>query len=417
MLSNDQKKAWNLLFNWIKKNDPEEPYFILGGFAGTGKTYLLQYLNQENVADIFFTATTNKATKVVSERIGIDASTIYSLLGLRLVEKEDKQIIVYSDLVVNFAPNSIIVIDEASMINKELFSILEDTVRREKVRFIFVGDPGQLPPVKENFSPIWYSTKNNVIIMKHVMRNDNQLLNLATRIRKSIQKKEFISHPIIHDVSEDNKGVFVWPSQKKFEEQLRKDIVLTNFQETKVIAWTNKTVNYYNDIIRESLSLHEPYVKGEIILIKRPVERNKMLVAHIDEEFVVNKIEDGKIYVEGDYIEVWQLHVLSSKNNLLLKVPKDQSALDYITNLMKSYAMSLTGGKKRNEAWAMYWDTIKSFDEVRYGYSLTAHRAQGSTLRECYVDQRDILKNSNTLEAYKCLYVAVTRPTEIIHTY
>jgi ATP-dependent exoDNAse (exonuclease V) alpha subunit len=53
---------------------------------------------------------------------------------------------------------------------------------------------------------------------------------------------------------------------------------------------------------------------------------------------------------------------------------------------------------------------------VRYGYALTAHRAQGSTYETVFIDQEDILSNPTKAEGGRCFYVAATRASKRIYT-
>jgi hypothetical protein len=53
---------------------------------------------------------------------------------------------------------------------------------------------------------------------------------------------------------------------------------------------------------------------------------------------------------------------------------------------------------------------VESFANVTYGYSITCHKAQGSSFFDVYVDLDDILQNKKKpIEAKKCAYTAVTR--------
>lgn len=53
---------------------------------------------------------------------------------------------------------------------------------------------------------------------------------------------------------------------------------------------------------------------------------------------------------------------------------------------------------------------VDSFANVNYGYSITCHKAQGSSFYNVYVDLHDILQNKQRpIEAKKCAYTATTR--------
>ena len=68
------------------------------------------------------------------------------------------------------------------------------------------------------------------------------------------------------------------------------------------------------------------------------------------------------------------------------------------------------------ELWKQYMMLfVEKFANVSYGNSSTAHKAQGSTYKNVFVDCDDILKNRKEYEVKRCLYSAVTRSSSEIH--
>lgn len=55
------------------------------------------------------------------------------------------------------------------------------------------------------------------------------------------------------------------------------------------------------------------------------------------------------------------------------------------------------------------------FAEVNYGRSVTCHKAQGSNYCNTFIDTDDMLCNHKDDEARKCIYTAMTRPTNELH--
>jgi exodeoxyribonuclease-5 len=286
------------------------------------------------------------------------------------------------------------------------------------VRVIYVGDPAQLPPVGEKFSPVWNITKNEECkaFLKKVMRNDNQLLALATEIRSCMMNRNFVS-PIRHNIDENGLGVHLHSSQERFEQHLTSRAKELDWREVKVVAWRNSQVAYYNSIIRYELGYSKPFCKNEVILLARPIERSGQIIAHTDDEFTVVNVSDGSVRVDFNHVNTWHLEAVAGKQTLFLNIPKNQADLDRILSQKASNAKSKKSPTERRRAWTDFWNTKNKFEEVRYGYALTAHRSQGSTLQECYIDQQDILSNFKGIEAYQCLYVACTRPTKVLHTF
>lgn len=410
-LSNDQTAAWEKLQKWVTN---DKPYFVLKGFAGTGKTYLLQLLNKLPVS-IFYSAPTNKAAKVLGKSVGCIAKTTYSMLGLRMEQVEDELVLTATGNPPYFPRGSILVIDEASMVGTQLFTAIQEACERCGIKILFVGDPAQLPPVGETSSKSWRVTEDpdSKAMLKEVMRYDNQLLVLATSLRDCIKNKDWVS-PLRNDHTDA--GIWKWRSQDIFERNLVKQVLSGDLLDTKVIAWRNKTVNRYNALIRKTLGYTDTYCVNDVLLLAEPIEDNGSLIAHTDDEYVIQNIHDSSVTLDkGDAIDTWQLHVTGDQS-LVLNIAKDQSQVDSVLARKARIARGCSGSHRRM-AWQDFWATKARFNKVRYGYALTAHRAQGSTYKNVWLDQMDILANHNKREAFRCLYVAATRPTTNLYSF
>jgi len=110
---------------------------FLVGYAGTGKSTtsktILELLNTRyETKEIITCALSGIASQRISDTTGYESATIQSLLIKH--EKSDK------------FPYSVILIDEASMINSSLFARLMGKISRKAI-IIIVGDDAQLPPI------------------------------------------------------------------------------------------------------------------------------------------------------------------------------------------------------------------------------------------------------------------------------
>lgn len=418
-LSADQEAAMNKIRLWLAS---PQPYFVLRGFAGSGKTTLMRVLNSQH-RGIYFSATTNKAAKVLGSAVDKIAKTTYSLLGLRMVEDDDKLVLRQADHPPHFPANAVIVIDEASMVSHELMQAVDNARKRCGIKILYVGDPAQLPPVGEPRSPAWRCTNDPACrsILKQVMRNDNELLTLATRIRRRIREQDW-RFPIRRDMSITNgefRGVVMRKSREEFIETMLDEVPTHDLRETKVIAWRNKTVNEYNKLIRRKLGFNDPFCIGDIVLLAEPIEYNGNLIAHTDDEFVVEGVDDDSLDIDTDSgkmgIATWRLSVAGDQR-LQLQIPQKPFILQEQLSA-KAFVARRAKGHERAELWRDFWDTKRRFHAVRYGYAMTAHRAQGSTYNTVWVDAQDILANHDSHEAFRCLYVACTRPTTLLHSY
>lgn len=409
-LSEDQDEALRLIQNWM---DSDSTHFILRGYAGTGKTFILQQL--KNYPNIIYSAPTNKAAKVLSKVLKKPTKTTFSLFGLRLEHDEDELILKRTGQLPYFPQNTVIVIDEASMVGTLLFRAVEEVREKLKLKILYVGDPLQLPPVKELRSPSWQVTKDPLckFTLKKVMRYDNQLLKLATNIRNCITEKDWNS-PLVND-NDGTQGVFLSKSQSDLEKTIKATINSTNVSYIKVIAWRNKTVDRYNALIRKHLGFMDDYNVGDSILLAEPIEIDDQIIAHTDDEFIIKEVKKGVKLIDGNPLDVYHL-LVEGDQELSLNVPVIEQTLRYYLSLKADKAMKLSG-TARKEAWSDFWKTKSKFNLVRYGYALTAHRAQGSTYDTCFVDQQDILANPTSREAYRCLYVACTRASHRVYSF
>ena len=120
----------------VKINDGASLLFLVG-YAGTGKSTtaktLLNLLNTRfDKKEIMTCALSGIASQRISDTTGYESATIQSLLIKH--ESSDK------------FPYSVILIDEASMINSSLFARLIGKISRKSI-IIIVGDDAQLPPI------------------------------------------------------------------------------------------------------------------------------------------------------------------------------------------------------------------------------------------------------------------------------
>lgn len=116
---------------------------VLTGGPGTGKTTLLKglisYLQSEKNS-IALAAPTGRAAKRMSESTGRQASTLH-----RLLEFTPRTSSFARDSA-NPLPQDVVVVDEVSMMDIELFAALLSAVSNN-ARLLLVGDPDQLPSV------------------------------------------------------------------------------------------------------------------------------------------------------------------------------------------------------------------------------------------------------------------------------
>ena len=192
VLTAAQENAKKLIEEWFFNTDDQ--VFVLSGYAGTGKTFLIDYIVREVLKldvgkEAVFVSPTGKAAANLV-RNGTVAGTVHGLIYVRDGEEfdvdENGEIIERREL--SFFKREtidekirLIVIDEASMINE---TVLGDLLSFG-VKCLFSGDGAQLPPVN-GACPL---LENPHYTLTQIVRQaaDNPIIQLATLAREGKQ--------------------------------------------------------------------------------------------------------------------------------------------------------------------------------------------------------------------------------------
>lgn len=396
-LTDEQEKGLDQLKSFI--NDKHSKYFLLQGYAGTGKSTLInEFINwYQTNRGIFFdelviTAPTNKAVNVLKRLSthAVDYKTLHSLLGLKYKITDDGKEVFEKD---KYTKPTVylygcVIVDESSMIDDEIFQELIDTAFDQKI--IFVGDPAQIPPVNHFHSkPMMKDFQDKlgfeVFTLNSIVRQaeDNPIIKTSLDIRKGTFEKT-----IKDDRDSEGRGVVQldWKVNKdKIYELLKENFCGPEFNKdsdyAKVIAWRNKTVKGFNDLIRSFLYYENVnrVVVGEKIIANRPILDNesKPLVFVNDDLVVVDlEVEEEKFYgktIKYYNAKVEKLH--SKKERVTLQIIHEDSDVSY-ENVLKSLKTIAIQSKPnmRGKSWGNYYKFRDNFADVSYNYSITAHK-------------------------------------------
>ena len=408
-LNDEQAAALASIKDWL--NGGFQPFCVLRGSAGTGKTYCIRELTNITKGRFIFTAPTNKATKVLWESVTQDdykpeCRTIYSLLGLRLEANGEVKELKAPEDPIDLSQYKAIIVDEGSMVNKQVFEYIQKTAEEFQIRFLFLGDPAQLPPVGEIMSPIWGI--GNTLILSKVMRHDNQILELATRLREQVDRIA----PTIKLAAANNGGdEGIWKMEgARFTQHIL--ATADDFAQpsgSKVIAWRNVEVDRFNQLIRDRLfnNPSEPWLVGDRVLFASPArDLDDEPVASTDDEGEVTRVETEWHAIYGDF-KIYRIAITLDDNQpVVARVLHPESQRLFAERSEELAAIARSNPRK----WKDFWTFKDAFHSLKYAYAITAHRAQGSTYDTAFVYWQDILLNRNRQEAFRCLYVAVTRP-------
>ena len=390
--------------------DPDEHEFIVSGKSGSGKSFLIRYLADiaegtgklmhtltgERASKIHLTATTHKAAYVLSEKMQgeYQTRTIHNLLGLvvkndystgksRAVRSERSQIV----------KDRIVFVDEASMINRDLLDSIRDNTMNCKL--VFIGDAYQLNPVREGMSPVFTEDPSKVHHLTEIHRQakGNTIVDLGEKFRGTIDGEGW------PEIAEDGKNIFKLTGEE-FENLVRnKFSVATDPDSVKVIAWSNNQVQAYNRYIRGMFTPSEAFIVGEIVITNKPIHYNGSVEAPTDSRHIITDIEESYQHdMDGYKVEL--------DNWIVGFLPKDPNL---VAARMKHHA--------KLKEWHEYFFYKDMVLDLRSAYSLTAHKSQGSTYEDVFIDLSDIGRNTNWRETARLLYVAITRASHRVYFY
>lgn len=422
-LIGEQKDAVDDIFKFL--NDKDRQFYVLKGYAGTGKTTIISYIAQNIrkrgvrvygtfIPDMIVSAPTNKAVKVLQGKLDnadvrTPAATIHKLLAIRPFINNDTGEEEYKPdkwLDKSIMDYNFVVIDEASMVNKNLIKIIQEELMDLKIKVLYVGDPAQLPPVNETHSPS-FDTKSQYELTD-VIRYGNTINKFATFIRKNQDKNLVI--PSVNEVGENGQGVVTY-SPTKFKNHIKEIFTDTIYEKnpefSRVLAYTNDRVHYWNNIIRGYIMGEDlpQFVVGDRLVAKEAcVEGEDDIILKNSEEVIVTS---ANIKSKKD-IKYW---LLSCKNvdtlgHLELRVLHHDSQKKHRINLQKH---------AHKKDWRKFYSENKWFHDVTYSHALTVHKSQGSSFQNIFLDLPNIQWNKNIKERNQLIYVGVTRATHMVN--
>ena len=412
---------------------------LISGPAGVGKTFLVgRLINDLEDEKIIVSAPTHKAVKTLKlmamvENKKVPFCTIHSAMALR--EKIDGYGKV-SYVAEKGAPKKvdgmkILVLDEASMLQDDLFYLLVPYAKFDGLKIIFVGDPVQIPPIgKLNSMPFSEDTQRKFNIEVHNLTTIIRQAEGHPIIAKSLEIRNRLSESncIIDrtDALHESGNVYFMKrgdAFDKFIEYFDSPKFKENSDRARIISWTNQRVDEYNDIIRSIIYKQHAalpkLVVGEKLIIESPVMEGKRVIFNNNDEVEVIDLEIKYEYIRESknkikyYFATVEYETEFFKNiSHKIKIIHEDSEYKFnkLVNEAASKAKKMPQGTYNAQiAWVAYYKLKRYFNDVSYGYSSTVHKAQGSTYLNCFVDEADICYNSNIVERNRILYTSLTR--------
>ena len=430
----------------------ERDVFMLCGYAGTGKTTLISALVRTLVQlerRVVLLAPTGRAAKVFSNYSGRSAHTIHKCI-YRQKSIVNNAVFTLAD---NRWRNTLFIVDEASMIaaggssgfgSGALFDdLVEFVYSGDGCSLLLLGDTAQLPPVGEELSPALScdyirSMFLNVVRveMTQVMRQSDGsgILQNATMLREIISQGVVGQFPRVRfegfaDVCRVSGDELIEAIESCYSE--------AGIDETIILCRSNKRANVYNEGIRRRILYREDELnRGDLLMV---VKNNYYWREELGKEdkSLLEKID---FIANGDVAEITrvggveEMYGFRYADVTLSFIDYDDCEMDVkiMLNTLTSESPSLTRDEnerlftavwndypeirsKRKRMEEMRKNPYYNALQVKYGYAVTCHKAQGGQWRRVFIDQGFIAADGYDADYYRWLYTAFTRATEKLY--
>ncbi len=440
----DQMHALDVFERFMTDSD-ERCVMILRGSAGTGKTSLASVIVRTLLDlqyKISLLAPTGRAAKVFSLTSGQPAATIHrSIYRERTFAGLDGKF----SLNANLYRNRLFMIDEASMISLTSVNstfgsgcLLDDLIQfvynERNCRMLLIGDKAQLPPVGEAESPALradvlaaYGLKVYECDLNEVLRQsqDSGILYNATIIRQMITHDQATALPQIR--LKGFADISIVPGDELIE-SLSTSYAEVGIDETMVITRSNKRANIFNQGIRNMvLGREEELTTGDMLMVVKNKYKEKQaeglsFIANGDRAIVRRVRNVRELYgfrfadvtlsfpdydnTEEDMIVI--LDTLTTETPALTHEQNEQ----LFQQVLADYAdVPLKSDRMKKIREDDYYNAL----QVKFGYAITCHKAQGGQWAHIYLDQGYMTDEMLTPDYIHWLYTAFTRATEHLY--
>jgi len=423
-----------------------EKIFVIKGYAGTGKTSMVsaiaKTLSRLDKTTVLL-APTGRAAKVLSNYTGRKAFTVHKIIYRMKVAPHGGA---YFQLKENMFKDAVFIVDEASMIpgsetNSGFSSsgnLLDDLMQfvqnGSNCKIIFIGDVAQLPPVGLLVSPAldvkyleshFFNQKIDTITLREVVRQgkDSGILANATTLRNNLENKiKQIAIQLYADV--------VKVEGKELEDALNEAYTKYGRDGTMFITRSNKRAYQFNQEVRNRLLGREEEISaGDYLMV---VKNNyHWLPPESEAGFIAN----------GDMIELLKIRNIDAAHGFrfgdasfrMMDYP-DQPTIEakVILDTIASESPSLTF-EQSNELYRSVAQEYKHIPlkvernkkikedpyynalQIKFGYAVTCHKAQGGQWPAVLVDQGYLTDEMINTEYLRWLYTAFTRASEKLY--
>lgn len=302
---------------------------------------------------------------------------------------------------------------------------------------LLIGDTAQLPPVGEDEAPALqgeilrsYGMYVYETDLHEVLRQSHEsgiLLN-ATMVRQMITHDEMTQLPCLH--LKGFADIQVVPGDELIE-SLATSYSRVGMDETIVVTRSNKRANIYNQGIRRTvLDREDELSRGDQLMVVKnnyrslpqstdDGEQGPSFLANGDrcvvqrlrnvQELYGFRFADATLtFPDYDNYELTTKVLLDTLTSESPALTREQQDLLY-NNVMEDYAdLPLKADRLKALKTDVYYNAL----QIKFGYAVTCHKAQGGQWAHVYIDQGYMTDDMLTPDYIHWLYTALTRATE-----
>ena len=362
--SPQQDDAIKSVQQWLKdRNGPQ--VFRLFGYAGTGKTTLAKELAHSVKGTVLYATFTGKAALVLRKKGCEGASTIHSLIYSVEVDDATGEAKFVLNKDSDLAHAELLVVDEVSMVGEELAVDLLSF----KKRILVLGDPAQLPPVKDE--GFFINAEPDIMLTEvHRQAEDNPIIRMSMDIRQG------------HRLKPGRYGESVVLRRNETDRDALGEYVLKSDQ---LLCGLNRTRTSFNNRIRN---------------LKGLVGKSEKWHPAIGDRLICLRNKRDKGLFNGG---LWDLESLKNKGGKFeMNVRSMDEERDPVRiNVFEEFFNGTEHG--------LDWRERRQSDEFTFGWAITCHKSQGSQWDSVIVfDESGAFRESQA----NWLYTAVTRAAE-----
>lgn len=370
-------------------------YMAIQGYAGTGKTTMLQYakeiLDTEKVV-VKGMAFTGKAAQAIRDESGIPADTIHGFLN-KICNKSLSNPSKFQWDFSTVKPNhqsEIWIVDESSMVNDRLLYAILDASSRTQSKVVFIGDKGQLLPIGtgNGFNRMVSEQKVPIIEIRDINRQKE-----GSDLRRAVEILADSRNPTEHPLNDFLESSIYEVKQRTSRiNRLTRDYLAQTPEERNssvILVGKNTDRVLLNNLIRRRLQYQELLPAGKILTVVNIHGKSE------DKEF---SIGERIMFLKND-------RHITTLNGKQVGVMNGQTG---VITAIKGTTLEVKSGDTTISV-----DTT-SYNHIDYSYAMTSHKAQGITVKRAFVYHDS---SQRSLNHRNRLYVDISRAKEAVFIY